>query len=130
MKWCSLGITFQENGTTFTPTSKITAAGESGFSPLRSLPTPVFLLPLQTLIPSDADCLKLRAEVDSKWRIRVASTLEDLEASKLSVQKLLQENLCLKKGLVSLGQEGNRAASEVKLQMEQKVGIALPRTKS
>ncbi len=56
-----------------------------------------------------------------RWRSKVEQTAEDLEASKRSLQELLQENLCLRVTLQQVAQESERAVQEIKTLYEEKV---------
>ncbi len=79
----------------------------------------------QAAAPSEADRMRMEdragAEMEAKWRDRVEQAMEDVEASKVSVQGLLQENLCLRVALQQVGREAEEAAAEGKAIYEGKV---------
>ena len=79
----------------------------------------------QTLLPTEAERIdlenKIFAENEARWKMRVQHAVEELEASKLSVQNLLQENLCLKTGLLHSEEEARRVTEEEKMRLEKRV---------
>ena len=64
---------------------------------------------------------KISAQSEAKWKVQVEHVIEDLEASKLSVHNLLQDNLCLKTLLQHSAEESDRILEETKLGLQQKV---------
>lgn len=79
------------------------------------------------MIPSDAEKLdlenKISAASQAKWKVRIETAIEDLEASKLSVHNLLQDNLCLKTLLQHSAEENERVQEETELKYQKRVNI-------
>lgn len=80
---------------------------------------------LRALVPSEADKLDLenkeRMRSEARWRAKLDEVIEDLEASKLSVHNLLQDNLCLRASMRHERIEGERALQECRILMERKL---------
>lgn len=79
----------------------------------------------QAQLPSAAEKIELEArvsgEAEVKWKTAIAETQENLEASKLTIQNLLQENLCLKTNIQYITAESEKKLDEVQLKLTKTV---------
>lgn len=80
---------------------------------------------LKEKVPTEADRLvaeaKAGADLEAKWRVKVERAAEELEASKVSVQGLLMENLRLRVALQGLAGEAERSMAEATANFQKKV---------
>ena len=61
---------------------------------------------------------ELRNKHESLWKGRVDSILEDLEAAKLTIHNLMQENMTLKVKIQQNTEESQRVSDEIKVKLE------------
>ena len=61
---------------------------------------------------------ELRNKHESLWKGRVDNILEDLEAAKLTIHNLMQENMTLRVQIQQNTEESQRISEEVKVKLE------------
>eukprot|EP00093_Oithona_nana_P015134 15134.XXX_1085139_1085667_1 [CDS] Oithona nana genome sequencing. len=80
---------------------------------------------LQSQIPTEAERLILDREMRAKhevlWRAKTENLVEDLEASKLAIHNLMQENLSLQVTIQQNQEESQRIQEEAKVKLEAKI---------
>ena len=64
---------------------------------------------------------ELRNKHEALWKGRVDTILEDLEAAKLTIHNLMQENMTLKVKIQQNTEESQRVSDEIKVKLEAKI---------
>ena len=76
-------------------------------------------------VPTEAERIIMDRELKNKheamWKLRTDNIVEDLEAAKLSIHNLMQENLGLKVTVQQKTDESQRMVEEAKLALEAKI---------
>ena len=76
-------------------------------------------------MPSAAERIELEArvsdEAEVKWKSAIANAQEDLDASKVTIQSLLKENLYLKTNLQYERAESEKRVAEIQFKFQNKV---------